>query len=212
MLPASFHRCYNDVKLQKRKIRSCAIPFINRKMKAKGKNSPILWLNLIILLLNMLPPHPPCGSALLLIAGEWSLQSMGVTGDEQIPIRTWGTCVPDSLHRVQFILVDINIMPKVWLLAYTKAFQRTDIQYGNRHFRVYMQQLTAGIVTKQRQEWPVRLKLTSANKSLFHAAALCTFGLHFGELQKGIFVSTRLWRRPQLSWLGQPNWRPSYCT
>lgn len=79
--------------------------------------------------------------------------------------------MPDSLHCVQFILVDIHIMPKVCLLAYTKAFQRSDIQYGNRHFGVHVQQLTVGIVTKQSQEWAVWLKLTSANKSLFHAAA-----------------------------------------
>lgn len=79
--------------------------------------------------------------------------------------------MPDSLHCVQFILVDINVMPKVRFLAYTKAFQRSDIQYGNCHFWVYMQQLTAGIVTKQSKEWVVWLKLTSANKSLFHAAA-----------------------------------------
>jgi len=79
--------------------------------------------------------------------------------------------VPDSLHCVQFILVDINIMPKVCLLAYTKAFQRSDIQYGNCHFRVCMQPLTVGTVTKQSQERAVWLKLTSVNKSLFHAAA-----------------------------------------
>lgn len=57
-------------------------------MKEKGKSSPMLQLNLIILLLNVLLPHPLCGSALLLIAGEWFLQSMGVTGDEQIPVLT----------------------------------------------------------------------------------------------------------------------------
>lgn len=57
------------------------------------------------------------------------------------------------------------------IISIQKAFQRTDIQYGNRHFRVYMQQLIAGIVTKQSQEWSVWLKLTSANKSLFHAVA-----------------------------------------
>lgn len=78
--------------------------------------------------------------------------------------------MPDSLHCVQFILVDINIMPKVCLIAYTKAFQRSDTEYGNCHFRVYMQQLTTGIVAKQSQERAVWLKLTSANKSPFHAA------------------------------------------
>lgn len=73
MLPALFHQCYNDVKLPKRKIRSRAIAFVNRKMKANAKNSPMLRLNLVILLLNVLLPHAPCGSALLLIAGEWFL-------------------------------------------------------------------------------------------------------------------------------------------
>lgn len=43
----------------------------------------MLWLNLIILLLNVLPPHPLCGFALLLLAGEWFLHSTGVR-DEQI--------------------------------------------------------------------------------------------------------------------------------
>lgn len=96
---------------------------------------------------------------------------MGVTGDKQDLILTRGTCMPDSVHHVQLISVDINNMPKVCLLAYTKAFQRSDTQHGNCHFRVYMQQRTAGILTKHSQEWPVQLKLPSENKSLFHAAA-----------------------------------------
>lgn len=177
MFPPLFHWCYDDVKLPKRKIRSCAIPFVNRKMKAKERESLMLQFNLNIVLVNVLPPsphvavRPVMNSALLHIAGEWSLQSMGVTGDEQIPVLTRGTCVPDSLHCVQFILVDISNMPKVCLLAYSKAFQRSDIQYGNRHFRVYTQQLTAGIATKHSREWPVQLKLTSENKSFLHAAA-----------------------------------------
>jgi len=62
--------------------------FCRQKDEGKTKNSPMLWLNLIILLLNMLTPHPPCGSALLLIARERLLQRKGVTGDEQIPVLT----------------------------------------------------------------------------------------------------------------------------
>lgn len=76
-------------------------------------------------LLNMLPLHPVVPT-LLLIADEWLLQSMGAPGDEQIPILTWGISVPDSLHCVQFILVDMNMMPRVCLWASTEAFQRSD--------------------------------------------------------------------------------------
>lgn len=76
-------------------------------------------------LLNMLPRHPLwfCSSAYC----RWMfLQSMGAPGDEQIPILIWWICVPDSLHCVQFILVDMNMMPGLCLWACTEAFQRTD--------------------------------------------------------------------------------------
>lgn len=46
------------MKLPKRKVRSCAIPFVNRKMKAKEKESLMLQFNLNIVLVNVLPPSP----------------------------------------------------------------------------------------------------------------------------------------------------------
>lgn len=67
-----------------RKNRSCGNRiFVNRKMKAKGKTSPILWL-IWIIFCSTCSLSIPCGSTLLLIADEWFLQSMGAPRDEQI--------------------------------------------------------------------------------------------------------------------------------
>lgn len=159
------------MEIAKEKNRSCENRiFVNRKMKAKGKTSPILLLILIILC-STRSHSIPCGSTLLHIADEWFLQSMGAPGDEQIPILTWGICVPDSLHCVQVTLVDMNAMPGLCLWASTEAFQSSDT-WWEPPLQACVQQLTAaGTVTEQSQEWAVGLELTSANKSLFHAAA-----------------------------------------
>lgn len=143
-------------------------------MKAKGKDSPTSWFHLIILLVNMLAPSPLAWHSVLpfcILQVNFPYRTQELQEMKQTPILTGGTRVPDSLHCVQFILVDINIVPKVCSSAYTAALQRTDVRCGNPRCRVCTQQLAADIVTKRRQEHAVRLKLTSANKSPFHAAA-----------------------------------------
>lgn len=155
--------------IAKEKNRSRGILFLNKKMKAKRKSLPRLWLILIILC-STCSLSTPCGSTLLLIADAWFLQSMGAPGDEQIPTLPWGICVPDSLHCVQFILVDMTWCQGC-VYEHAQRHFRGVTHDGNHHFRVCVQQLTAGTVTEQSQEWAVGLELTSANKSLFHAAA-----------------------------------------
>lgn len=143
-------------------------------MKAKGKDSPTLWFHLIILLVNMLTPSPPAWHSVLpfcILQVNFPYRARELQEMKNNPILTGGTHVPDSLHCVQFILVDINIVPKVHLSAYTTALQSTDVRCGYPHCRVCVQQLAASIATKRTQERAVQLKLTSANKSLFHAAA-----------------------------------------
>lgn len=102
----------------------------------------------------------------LQVNGSYIAQELEMNKSSPL-LEAW---VPDSLHCVQFILVDINIMPKVCLLATQRHFR--GVRYGMGTVTSgYTQQLTAGTGTKQSQEWAVWLKLTSANKSLFHAAA-----------------------------------------
>lgn len=79
---------------------------------------------------------------------------------------------------------------------------------GSHHFRVCVQQLTAGTVTEQSQEWAVGLESTSAKKSLFHAAAT---GYVWFTLWWTSERDLWMWHRPQLH-----NWhstrRPQLCT
>lgn len=154
------------MKSPKRKNSSCAISFVNRKVKAKVKTSTMLQLHLIILLVNVLPPHPLCGSALLLTAGEWFLQSAGIR-DEQTRPSLRGLCA--WLPALCAVCFSGHKHYALGLLAHAKAFQRSDIPGGNYHCRAPVQQLTEGTVTKQSSEQPAQLEI-SANKSLFHTA------------------------------------------
>lgn len=63
---------------------------------------------------------------------------------------------------------------------------------GSHHFRVRVQQLTAGTVTEQSQEWAVGLELQVQINLFSMLQPLGVFGLHSGELPKGIYGRARL--------------------
>lgn len=174
----------------------------------KEKTSPILWLILIILCSTCFL-STPCGSTLLLIADEWFLQSMGAPGDEQIPILTWGICVPDSLHYVQFILVDMNMMPGVCLWACTEAFQSGT--WWEPSLQGTCPAADSGHSDRAEPRMGCWAGVTSANKSLFHAAAAgCVWFTLWWTSERDLWTCKAV-HRPQFhSW--HSTRRPELCT